>query len=207
MCADHAKMDLGFTYENYPPGTHMCLIYSSEEERTKIISRFLESGLKSGDKVGYFTDKTSSEEVTNWLLEKGIELPDPKKSSQLTITSTADTYFPKGRFVPDDTLEMLRTYYIDARDENFQSVRIIGEMSWALKGIPGSEKLMEYEAKANEVFKHFPITAICQYDANKFDGATILECLKVHPYMIVRGQIVKNPFYIKTEAYLKTLSE
>lgn len=206
MCANHGNIDLGFTRENYPAGTHMCLIYSSEEERTKIITLFVESGLKSGDKVGYFTDKTSPEEITDWLHKKEIKLPDPDRSNQLTITSTEDTYFPEGKFVPEETLEVLRSYYINACEEHFPSVRVSGEMSWALKGIPGSEHLMEYESKANEVFKQFPITAICQYDANKFDGATILKCLKVHPYMIVRGQIVKNPFYIKTEYHLETLA-
>lgn len=197
---------MGFTRENFPQGTHMCLIYSDEEERSRVITQFLESGLKTGNKVGYFTDKTSLEEVSNWLREKGVELPASDDSSQLIIDSTENTYFPNGKFVPEKTIETLKSLYTNAINENFQAVRISGEMSWALNGIPGSERLMEYEAKVNDVYVDYPITAICQYDANKFDGATILECLKVHPYMIVRGQIVKNPYYMNTEAYLKTLA-
>lgn len=48
-----------------------------------------------------------------------------------------------------------------------------------------------------------PVTAICQYDANRFDGDTILQCLEVHPYMIVRGQVVQNPFYMKPEEFIE----
>lgn len=79
-------------------------------------------------------------------------------------------------------------------------------MSWALKGVPGSDRLMEYEARVNDLLVKYPVTAICQYDARKFDGATILQCLKVHPHMIVHGQIIRNPYYMKTEDFLKEYS-
>lgn len=36
---------------------------------------------------------------------------------------------------------------------------------------------------------------ICQYDANRFDGVTLMEVLRVHPFMIARGRIVSNPYY------------
>ena len=42
MCNTHQKVSMGFTRENYPAGTHMCLIYNSETERKKLIGKFLE---------------------------------------------------------------------------------------------------------------------------------------------------------------------
>ena len=74
-------------------------------------------------------------------------------------------------------------------------------------GTPGSDRLMEYEALVNNVLKTHPITAVCQYDANRFSGATIVDVLKVHPMMIVRGQIVRNPYYMKPEDFLKDFRE
>ncbi len=38
------------------------------------------------------------------------------------------------------------------------------------------------------------LQAHCQYDARRFDGATLFDVLKVHPMMIIRGQVVRNPF-------------
>jgi hypothetical protein len=55
------------------------------------------------------------------------------------------------------------------------------------------------------LLKERPITAVCQYDANLFDGATIMEVLKVHPQMIVNGTVIHNPFYIPPEEFLKEL--
>jgi len=206
MCTSTNNIDLGFTDESFPSGTHMCLIYSNEEERIDVIARFLDSGLKTCERVAYFSDEASADEVKAWLIEKGIEIPKGKDSKQFSISSTALTYHPNGKFVPEEMLETLKAFYNNACNENYPNTRVSGEMSWALKGIPGSERLMEYESKVNEVFITHPVTAICQYDANKFDGATILECLKVHPFMIVRGQIVRNPYYLKPDEYLKQLS-
>lgn len=203
MCQNQKTVNMGFTDEQFHAGTHMCMIYNSEEERQKIISKFLEGGLSTGEKVGYFVDEMSPDQIREWLAGMGVELPDSEKTDSFSVTSTAETYHPTGIFEPEHMLNNLRTFYETAKEENYPASRVTGEMSWTLKGIPGSDQLMVYEAKLNDVLEKYPVTAICQYDANKFDGATILECLQVHPYMIVHGQIVRNPYYMKADDFLK----
>jgi DNA-binding CsgD family transcriptional regulator len=44
-----------------------------------------------------------------------------------------------------------------------------------------------------------PMTTLCQYDTEMFDGETLFRILSVHPLMIVRGQIMHNPCYVKPE--------
>jgi len=61
---------------------------------------------------------------------------------------------------------------------------------------------MEYESKVSLLVKEYPINAVCQYDARAFDGSTILEVLKVHPLMIVRGKIIHNPYFEEPAEYL-----
>ena len=82
------------------------------------------------------------------------------------------------------------------------AVRATGETSWAVRGIPGCDRLLEYEARLNTALETVPVTAVCQYDVNLFDGGTILDVLRVHPIMISRGQLVKNPFYVGPEEFL-----
>ena len=96
-------------------------------------------------------------------------------------------------------LETLKGAYERARGDGYPASRVTGEMSWALRGLPGSEHLMDYEARVNRVLETHPITAMCQYDANRFDGDTIFAALQVHPYMVMNGQLVKNPHYIHGE--------
>jgi hypothetical protein len=52
------------------------------------------------------------------------------------------------------------------------------------------------------LLRDHPVTAVCQYDANSFGGATIMEVLKVHPKMIINGSVINNPFFVEPEDYL-----
>lgn len=40
---------------------------------------------------------------------------------------------------------------------------------------------------------------MCQYDANRFDGQVIFQALQVHPYIVMNGQLVRNPYYALKE--------
>ena len=55
----------------------------------------------------------------------------------------------------------------------------------------------------NTVVANFPHSGMCQYDARRFDGATLFKVLKLHPWMIVRGKIVQNPYYMSSEEFLE----
>lgn len=198
MCKECRKVDLGFTSEKYPQGTHICLIYNDEQERKKVISKFLKSGIEAKEKVSYFSYDTGKEEITDWIKDLGINIT----KDEIDIQKAIDTYCPEGVFDPHTMIELLRNFYNKTVQDGYPGCRATGEMVWALQGIPGSDRLMEYEALLNRVFESHPIVGICQYDARKFDGATILNCIKVHPYMIVHNQIIKNPYYLSAEEYL-----
>ncbi len=195
-------ISLGFDNEAYPAGTHMCLIYNDEAERRKIITKFLEGGLKTGEKVAYFVDTISPMDVYAWLEEMDIAIPKKNLDAVLTAAEAQKTYCPDGTFIPDRMLATLREFYDQSVEQGYPHCRVSGEMGWALRNLPGSERLMEYESHINVLVTTHPLTAVCQYDANRFDGATILKCLEVHPYMIVRGQVVHNPYYMTPEEFL-----
>jgi hypothetical protein len=116
-----------------------------------------------------------------------------------------ETYCPNGKFVPEEMLETLRQFYNFSIGKGYKSCRVSGEMHWALQQISGSERLMEYEALVNNVLVTHPVTAICQYDARKFSGELIIDCLKVHPYMIINGQVIQNPYFLNPEEFLKQI--
>jgi len=182
----------------------MCLIYNDERERRQIISRFLEAGLREGERVAYFADLMSVDDVYGWLTEMDVEIP---AGDQFAVTQAEGTYCAEEDFQPGRMLDNLRAFHDGTRDSGFPAARVSGEMSWALRGIPGSDRLIEYEARVNDVLESHPITAICQYDARRFDGATIFDVLKVHPMMVVNGQVVKNPYYVRPMEFLSTLGQ
>jgi hypothetical protein len=202
MKRDDSSISLGFDSKAYPAGTHMCLIYNDDAERGKIISQFLDGGLKTGEKVAYFVDDISPADVYSWLEDLDIRLPEKNLGAVFTAAEARKIYCPDGTFVPDRMLATLREFYDQSVEQGCPHCRVSGEMGWALKNLPGSDRLMEYESLINVVVTTHPVTAVCQYDANRFDGATILKCLEVHPYMIVHGQVVHNPYYITPQEFL-----
>lgn len=194
-------VSLGFTDNEFPIGTHMCFIYDDENERRRIIAKYLDAGLREREKVSYFVDTMPVDEVRDWLAVMGVKIP---KDNQLTIASAEKTYCPHGKFVPVEMIDGLRAFHEGSLREGYAGARVSGEMSWSLRGIPDSERLIEYENLLNIAFEKYPIVALCQYNARRFSGAIILDVLKVHPVMIVNGQVVKNPYYIRPEEFLKS---
>ena len=201
-------VDMGFTEEKFHCGTHLCLIFSDEGERQKAIFKFLAAGLAANEKVDYLVDTKTPQEFKDGFLESVDEtLIKSGRLRNLDLWVAENTYCPRGKFVPDDMLNTLGSLYTQAREKGYSNARASGEMSWALKGIPGSDRLMEYEALINERVITHPITAVCQYDTRLFDGKTIFDVLKVHPMVIVHGQIIQNPFYMKPQDFLKSYGQ
>lgn len=203
MSVSREKVDMGFTKDLFLEGTHICLIYDNEEQRRKVIGKFLAAGLTRGEQVFYFADTTTLQEVKVWLEDMGLKLPEEKQDGPFSINKAENVYCPSGKFVPSEMIDRLKNCYDHAVNAGYTGARGTGEMSWALRGIPGSGRLMEYESLINTISEKYPITPICQYDARRFDGTTLLNVLKVHPLMIVQGQIVRNPYYLTPQDFLR----
>jgi hypothetical protein len=197
-------VDMGFTQEVFPDCHHLCLIYDDEAQRQKIVSEYLAAGLKRGEIVRYFADTTAAGDVRAWLVALGVEL---REDGPFGITTAESAYCPSGRFVPQDVLDNMVARYAMAKEAGYSGSRVSGEMTWALRDIPGSDRLLEYEIGINMLHDAFPHVGMCQYDARLFDGATLFKVLQVHPYMVAQGQIVRNPFYLKPEEVLATVRE
>jgi hypothetical protein len=197
------KISLGFAEEKVPAGSHICYIFNDESERHKIMAKYLQSGFLAGEKLLYVFDTISKEELKATLEELGVDLSVPR---QIDLKDVHTIYYPHGSFSSSDMLEAIKQYYLQALKDGYAGARGTGEMSWALRGYPGSERVIEYEARLTSLLRQYPYTAICQYDARLFDGATIFDVLMVHPLMIVRGQLVSNPYFIEPDEYLRTLT-
>jgi hypothetical protein len=202
MCRERRTISLGFTQETILEGQHICYIFSDDAERRRVMAKYLESGMLANEKLLYLVDVMTPEEMLDCLEEYGVDVRS--KSQSLTIADAAPAYCPSGTFNIDETLGLVRDFQQDALKEGYTGSRGTGEMSWCLvKGRANEMDLMEYEARLNVLLAEYPYTACCQYDARRFDGQTIMDVLSVHPYMIVRGQLVRNPYFIKPEEFLE----
>jgi hypothetical protein len=196
-------VSLGFDTEPWPAGTHMCMIFDDDAERRAVIARFLQAGLEANEAVSYLVDTLSPEELKQSLSEAGVALPAEPAGRRFRVVPAADAYCPDGTFNVDRMLGWSRENYPRILQEGYVGARVTGEMSWVRKGLPGSDDVSEYEARLNtREVRAVETTALCQYDARVFDGATLYDILSVHPAMIVHGQVFRNPYYVEPEVFL-----
>jgi len=195
MCEHTRDVSLGFTNEKFPQGVHICYFYNNEEERREVISQFLASGLEGGEQIGYFSRQLPATDLLDNLENLGVDVSCEQNKGHFNISSTEQTYYPDGYFDPEKMIGNIHEFYADSMEKGFSGARASGEMQWASQDIPGTDRLFEYETKVNIALKKSPVTAICQYNTNLFDGTTIMELLRVHPLVVTNGQIMHNPFF------------
>jgi hypothetical protein len=202
MIHHDAMISLGFTNDQTPAGTHICQIFSDDAERSEALLKFLVSGLATGERAACFSEKVTEQTIRGFFVDHQLAYDELRDSGAFSLSGTREVYFQDNRFDPDRMLAVLSQYYQASLEMGFCGARVIGEMSPEVQQIKGGERLLEYESRVSLLLKTHPVTSVCQYDARVFDGATIMDILKVHPLMVVRGAVVQNPFFIPPEEFL-----
>lgn len=184
-------------------GGHVCEIFSSDDERQASIFNFILGGLRSKERTTCYSDKTTEQAFVEFLKKNGMPYDAIKKSGAFTLVSTDAAFYQDDRFDPDRLLNGFESYIKDSLAQGYPAVRAIAEMEPGIRNLPDGARMIEYEARMSILLRKYPVTAMCQYDARVFDGAFIMDILKVHPMMVVRGSVIHNPFYIEPEEFLE----
>jgi signal transduction histidine kinase len=190
------------TIEDLKPGDHLCCIYQAEEEHRALLSPFLRQGLDQNEKVIYVADSHAAETILEYLREDGVDVESCFARGQLSVLTREEAYMREGIFDPDRMIALLQKETQRAIDEGYAALRVTGEMTWALHGLPGSDRLVEYEAKLNEFFPGSRCLAICQYDGQRFGADVLLGVLRAHPIAVIGTEICGNFYYIPPDELL-----
>ncbi len=181
--------------------SHIAFFYHSDGEWQRNIIPLIKKALESNQKVIYIYDEHSPEEIKNFLFNI---FPEEKiQKEQLSFISPADIYTKENYFAPNTMIKSLIEETEKAASEGFSSLFVTCEITWALKGIEGSNKLIEYEEILNkEFFNKFRCTGICQYNWQKFPSDIMLDLIKTHPYILYEGELIKNFFFVKGDSLI-----
>ncbi len=184
------------------PGDHLCCIYETEEEHQALLTPYMRLGLERNEKVIYIVDARTAETVMGYLRQDGLDpLPFIEKG-QLVLLTVSESYLRDGAFDPERMISLLRQETDRAVAEGYGALRVTGEMSWALKGPPGSDQLIEYESKLNRFFPGSRCLSICQYDRRRFPPGLLLQVLASHPIAVIGTEVFQNHHYILPEDML-----
>ncbi|MFI8191919.1 MEDS domain-containing protein [Streptomyces sp. NPDC085946] len=146
-------------------GKHTSAVFASDAEWADHLVAFVRTGLERDEQVQYFADATHPGHVMRALTDHGIDAASAVRRGQLVVTTAEETYLAGGCFDPDAMIGLWQTAVDSAAAQGHRALRAIGEMSWAVRDIPGADRLLEYELRIHhEVFARLPLTACCFYD-------------------------------------------
>ncbi|MBI5305642.1 MAG: PAS domain S-box protein [Chloroflexi bacterium] len=195
--------DAPSTLTDLGPGDHLCLLYADEYEHRTILTPFIRQGLERDEKVVCIVDADGGKTILGYLREDGLLVEPFIERGQFELLITHDAYMREGAFDPDQMIAWLESETRAALDHGYRALRVTSEMTWTLQDLPGSTRLIEYEAKLNQFFPNQRALAICQFDRRRFSAELLLDVLRTHPRAAIGATIHANPYFVPPEQLLE----
>ena len=195
-----ATVDLGISGLEARPGDHLCGFYRSAERDDMLVS-FLAAGLRTGDKCICVLDAARPESLL--ALFDDPQAKERLERRQLELIDFEDAYPTSGPFVPDRMVEFWeRSVQSALEGGGYRFFRAAGEMTWALRDMPGVDQLATFESEVNRFMPRYPQVYLCVYDIEQFSGEQILDVLRTHPKVLLGGMVFDNPYYVEPDEFL-----
>jgi hypothetical protein len=185
---------------------HICAFFDSEQQEYGCLVPYFAEGLALGEQVVTIRDSDRCAAHVAKLRDSGaIPVDEAIRANRLRVVASEETYLQDGIFEVERMYRMIEKTLVDAPTDGFTRVRTCGEMSWALRGLPGTDELMEYESRVNELTQQHDCTLMCTYDINRFSGRALMDVLATHPVVLLGDRIYENPYYQQPTEFLKGL--
>jgi hypothetical protein len=183
------------------PG-HLCAFFDSREQEYDVLAPFYKEGLDAGEEVINIVDAHRHDDHCRRLARYEIPVEQAITAGALKVLTAEDTYTAGGRFDAQRMYDLLQTALVEARHHG-RRVRASGIMDWSRKGTPGTEALMEYEARVNVLVPMYDCTLMCVYDIASISGQEMMDILLTHPFVVNRRRVLENPYYVAPIDLLK----
>lgn len=199
------SVELGVSSVVLAPGDHLCIFYRGAEERDSVLLPYLREGVTAGDKCICVVDTVDPEQVLQALWDDSASTDGI--DTCLELMASRESYLADNEFRTDVMLAFWEQGMRTALDNGFGFIRAAGEMTWALRDVPGVDQLIPYEAELNRNLRGYPQVILCFYDLEQFtNGQLLLDVMRTHPKVLLGGTVVDNPWYVEPDEFLAATS-
>ena len=189
--------------EKLQPGSHLSMIYDTEQEWMSAIIPFLKIGLKRGQKCIYIIDSRSPEQILNYLREQGVDTDQALAKGQLSIARIDQLLSGAGACGPEQLLEFLDSETNKALSEGYPALWVTCDKTCFYSVFADESRLLEFEAKLNrDFFGNHKCVAVCQFERKKFNPEIIKGVILTHPLLILGNRVYRNFYYVPAEELL-----
>ena len=186
--------------DGHDSNDHLALIYETSAEQFAAAIPFVRQGLERDERCLYVADENSRSEVLAAMEDADVDVDAVLESGALTLHTKQDTYCRGGEFDPDDMIAFLRAAIEEATEE-YEALRIAGEMTWIFGDEPRVEDLVEYEGKLNHLLPDEDCIALCQYNRNRFPAEVLRDVVRTHPHLVYDSTVSHNCHYTPPEEF------
>lgn len=181
----------------YRRGDHAIQVYFNDEERLHTISEILDWMNK--DEIFYYfaheLDLDAVKENDGHLytkIRKAIE------RGRLRICDSASFYCKEGGFNEDATRWIELIHKISQK--GYSGLVVVGDLSWAAEDPDLLAKIINYEIKITMKGLPTGMTAVCQYDARRFNQKKMDVIQSIHELQLREGELQRN-FWLISQSY------
>lgn len=182
---------------------HKCLIYDGDpSEQLPVVVPLLKDGLDNNWRCLYLGAPTVVRMVDTALAAEGCDTRREAERGALLFSSDR-SHLAGGTFDPAAMIDGLRTMIDGAVHDGFEGLCATGDMRWELGEDRNFERLLEYEARLEQVFREKPLRGICQYHRDILPPQSLRDALLTHRSVYVGDALNRdNLFYIPPELLL-----
>jgi hypothetical protein len=137
-------------------------------------------------------------ELCSYLIATGIDVEEECSRTRLLLSSEPKHLGRDRIFNPDRMLRHLEQELDQALRDNFNGLFVLGDMTWEFGPRKNFSKLLEYEWRAERLFRErVQLAAICQYHFETLPREALRIGAIVHSTILVNEKLsVPNPNYI-----------
>lgn len=175
-------------------GDHVGVFYRGAAERDAFSIPLIGAAIEAQCGVIYVCDRSSPDDLSASLVLAGIEVAQSIARGQLRVVASSQVYTTDGRFDPNATVAYFQGIANANARAGYPLTCAIGEMCWSLRGHPGSDRLLEYEALYHAEFEGAAVITLCMYDLDLTRGDHLFDLLRLHPRAVLNGIEMRNPY-------------
>ena len=183
---------------------HKCLIYEGQPaEQLPVVIPLLLDSLATNWRCVYLGDPDTLPIVEKALSARGIDTRREQDRGALVLSADR-SHLVNGRFYSEAMVDALCRLIDESVKQGFEGLCATGDMRWELGDDSNFDRLLEYEAQLEQVFRERPLRGICQYRRDIIPQKALRDALLTHRSTYIGSVLNRdNLFYIPPELLLE----
>lgn len=181
-------------------GAHICAIHDDPHGVLRTLGSVFRAGLDRGERCAYVASEDTTNRVRRIMQDTGVDVAGAESGGDLIFLTDRKALLKDGEvFDPDHTLETVKGLFEGTLEAGYAGLRFSADIPWLTRNVRGAERIMEFEAKADEIINApgVPLLALCQYRLSEVDPEDTIEILERHPLTLIGGRVHINEEYVR----------